>query len=187
MKYNYSKYGYHPRDVSFEVTAICLENDERAMRGAAAVKDTVIGTSNYSRNDYAKQMELAFNPVTNNEATVKYVKHHHLLTRLNLLGHEKKKEKNKAIQKRTLLGFLKSTAKKSFNAVIQNMLTRHIIAEEILSGLKTKGVTQQHHSFLAVHDVNQIIEQKNIKVKYSIHPHVDSLLRTRYGDNALHL
>lgn len=186
MEYQHYIYDYRPKDSSFEVEAMLHENDSSQKRGYRALMGVFIGTQNYGENSYTRQMELAFNPVTDKEETEKYIDSKHLPGKIYVKNKKKFQEKKEAKAKEKLNCFLKKTAKKSLDIVIQNLLSKHMMAEHILGKQKVK-LRKLPYSFLAINEVNDILENKNLIIKYSIHPHVDSLLKERYGDKALRL
>lgn len=187
MKYRYSITDDHPRDVSLEVEALYLANEACANRGYAAIQDTILGASGYNRGDYAKQFALGFNPVTDGDATAKYVDHKHKIAAAAGIAHKKKTAKEWETQKQVRFSFLERTRRKTFLEVIQNMINRHIAAKSILDKRKARGKKDVYPSSLDVAEIDYILKHKTPSIKYSIHPHVDSLLQERYGEKSLHL
>ena len=177
MKYTYSRHGYHPRDVSFEVEAIYLENEADTKRGYAAVQNTVLGALNYSPGGYARQMALGFDPVTDNEATTKYVTHKHKVAVAAMHAKLKKQQKKQERKKYSLLSFLRRTKQRLFKEVIDNMINRHIFATYILDRRSEKGKKAIYPDLLDVAEVAYVIEHKKPSVKYKLSSEIDSPLQ----------
>ncbi len=173
MKYKYSQHGYHPKNVSFEVEALLLDENKVKMLGNIALQNTIIG-NNWG---YLREMALGFNPLTDQIITCKYVEKQHKYI-LNYEHHEKTKKiaKQSSLSRKLSRNLLKKILI-AFSAVIQNMLLKHIILKHSLFSSKENKVQS---SYLENKSINQVITNKaEINIKYTIHPHVDALLYER--------
>lgn len=174
MKYNYSKNGYHPGQVSFEVSAILMDEENSRLEGASILRDTIIG-SNYEYGGYSREIERAFNPLTDQKTTFKYTqykrKHKVMRDYLDKINKEEKEFKKR-------IGLLRSFIHRSakiFDNVIQDMLVKHVMLHSV-----GKEELVSHVNFLNVAQVNKLSsDQALLNAKYVVHPHVDALLNER--------
>lgn len=173
MQYYYTKTGYHPRQVSFEVGAMLLDEEKAREAGQALLQPIIPG--NYS--GYKSEQGLGFNELTAHNVKFK----HHKKERGTWYLHNKNvtkkaKENNLSIQnsgRHQLMEILDS-----FAVVIQNMLVKYVMA--LKSIRKTKRV---HISFLNVMQVEHALRHKEAaSIKYTLHPHVDALIKERQNE-----
>jgi hypothetical protein len=178
MNHNYFKSGYHPGQVSFEVTAMLIEEEKCRAKGASFMRDTLI-CSNYEWGGYSREIERAFNPLTDQRATFKYTQY----KRKHKIVHDyldKLKKEEKVLKKQIGLAiFYIHKVKEVFNVVIQNMLIKHILLHN-----SAKVAEVSHVNFLNITQVNKLsAEHVIVEAKYIVHPHVDALLRERAQQN----
>jgi hypothetical protein len=119
MKYTYSKDTYHPKDVSFEVSAL-LMNEEK--------------------EGYTRQIERSFNPLTDQNHTEKYIEHAHEFGHASEIinAHElqnKQKQPNNWKQ-RARRSF--HVVKESFEAVIQKVLVEELVEKNLEEAKSTR-------------------------------------------------
>lgn len=177
IKYSYFKDGYHQKEVSFEVEAMLMEEEKCIASGWNAMQGTIIGDCNYNRDSYSREKELAFNPLTDQKTTSKYVKHEH--ERASLYNHiDQLKGKEKAVNaEKSLVQLAFYKVKGAFMAVIQTMLRNY----NLVARKNLKNHTEVHLTFLNIKEINKAVKEHTVTVnaKYSLHPHVDALLSER--------
>lgn len=191
MKYNYTKEGYHPEEVSFEVSAILMEEERAESPENPFLFGDVTGyTTNYSHEGYAEDLEKSFNIITDKPATTKYLLHknHKEAAKFKAEKLKQEKQRDKQLKNQAKAAFL--AARKSLSAVIQAMLTKFNLAKHKAGKGKNIPTTA-----LDINKINEILynthhikqEHKvaakakvNVQAQYLIHPHVDSLFRERY-------
>ena len=172
MKYSYSKTGYHPRNVYFEVSALLMEEEKRTIDASLLLFNNLI-VNHYNPDGYSLEKELAFNPVTNQKATFAYVNHDHRLASIQqYLNSRKLKKKESYLQKLGVLNVLHSMAKE-FRIVVQHLFGgRKAIEKE-----HTAALLPIFNTGKSVHKIQ--IEKPTVTVQYMLHPHVQALLNER--------
>lgn len=195
MQYNYTKEGYHCGDVSFEVSAILLEDLKES--APQHILPGILGSDSPASlsGGYSRDFELSFNMVTDKELTVKYLGVSHHKAVLQNIHQKLKHEKERGKKYKDLEKSAAKSVKKSFSAVLQAMQAKFLLARQ-KSG-KGRGAPK---NLLDTNKINSILystkyskksakahEVANVKAKYSIHPHVDALLRERSRRHSMEL
>jgi hypothetical protein len=171
MKHNYSQAGYHPKAVSFEVSAILLDEEKKQALCKATLQSGML--QNY--NTYSRFMALGFNALTDQETTYKYTNQAHKLAGRRNKNIKLKQEVQNDKLKMHLFRRVFHELIVAFDIVIQNMLARYF---QGIRGLTKSQAT--YINFLDVGAVEDSLKHKNtIHAMYSLHPHVDALLKER--------
>ena len=187
MEYKYSTDGYHSGKVSFEVEAFLINDAKAKALGAASLQNTILNTApgnfNYSTEGYLRELELAFNPLTSQDATSKHLKHNYKKSAAYERDNALKQKKEKLSAWQSLYQHAILAPLKSLSSSIQNMLRRFIMVKKGLN--TTKDV---HISFLNIENAKNSIQKQAkqqvlIKTKYTLHPHVDALFYERSRSN----
>jgi hypothetical protein len=182
MRYDYLQYCYHPRETAFEVAAILMDEDERAESPSKAVKETILSSHKYNHDGYILQRVLAFNPVTNQQATFELVGHErHIESRKVAFNNSKKAKKSWKDWFDAHINILHELEKQF--AVVMN----HLFGKSLKSQQNIPHHGAQYINFANEHKARKInIEQPAVKVQYTIHPHVDALINAHKHQNFGH-
>jgi|GEM_PF-6832116 len=182
MRYDYLRYGYQPKESSFEVTAILKDEDERVEFPSKIVKNAILSSHKYNHDGYVIEKELGFNPVTDQETTFKYVEHEHKLeARRIALNNQKQYKKSWKLWFAERLNILRGLEKEF------KIIMNHLFGHAINSHQEVERAEVLHIDFdkeEAAHKTR--IEQPQVSVQYTIHPHVDELINARQHSNIGH-
>lgn len=186
MEYNNFKYSYRPKNVSFEVGAILLEEEKNIELGALSLQSTMIGKYNYKKDGYAIEMSLGFNNLTNQQHKKNQAKHkNEAISAYERRDKSEKKEKS-LIKHNSVIKQVLYQVQAIAEVILENMLLKYNL-------LFSSGKIKKHHkanlSFLDVKRVNELLKAETtvntharnteVKAKYTLHPHVDALLKER--------